>query len=51
MATCHEMCARCINLWKEKYSRPNDYILLYLGIYKTEKYFELDLFLLCVKKT
>lgn len=51
MAVCHEMCARCINLWKEKYSRPNDYILLYLGIYQTEKHFELNLFLLCVKKT
>lgn len=25
--------------------------LLYLGIYQTEKHFELNLFLLCVKKT
>lgn len=51
MTMCHEMCARCINSWKEKYSRPNDYILLYLSIYQTEKQFERNLFLLCVKKT
>lgn len=51
MAACHKMCARRINLWKEKYSRPNDYILLYLSIYQTEKQFERNLFLLCVKKT
>lgn len=51
VAACHEMCARLINLWKEKYSPPNDYILLYLSIYQTEKQFERNLFLLCVKKT
>lgn len=28
MAIRHEMCARCINLWKEKYSRPNDYVFI-----------------------